>query len=318
MSYLSQMQLHLCQVIALPATYAALPKQLAAFEMKRVSSQWVDNTSNWMLPVCRGNLKAGSLCVRVSTRQQNIESFPFCGRKDFFSSQTTMASIMRTRWVFIVLLFGLLVVDQALWLAEASVISRQDHDLLPAKRGRPHSHVLYSVMYPSSSNHLSTVLANDGPHSQELNLKRDDTPTPASNFRAPEKRQVVISNPTGTATVGGSEPPGVNITAGGSDDTSDKGGGLTTDQKIQIGVGIPAAFAGLATIWGVWHAYKVHEEKKNKEKNSNGVAQVQAGGPSGGKPGLEGASQQGGYGAKPELDTRESRPLPAELGGFAR
>lgn len=160
------------------------------------------------------------------------------------------------------------------------------------------------------------MLANDEPLSQETNIKRDDTPTPASNFWAPEKRQVVISNPTGTATIGSSASPGVNITAGGSEDTSDKGGSLTTDQKIQIGVGIPAAFAGLATIWGVWHAYRVHERKKKQDTSE--VAEVQGGRPGGGKLEPGRSPQQGGYGARSELDARESHLLPAELSGFAR
>jgi len=106
----------------------------------------------------------------------------------------------------------------------------------------------------------------------------------------------------------------VNITTGGTEDTSDKEGGLTTDQKIQIGVGIPASLAALAAIWGVWHAYKGHERKKNK--NTSGASEVQEGGPGGGKPEKGTAPQPEKYGTKSELDAQKSQPPPAELPGF--
>jgi hypothetical protein len=89
----------------------------------------------------------------------------------------------------------------------------------------------------------------------------DIPPTPVVEDEADmiRKRQVVISGPTSTLNVG-TGSPGVQISTGGgsnngtdSGNTDNSGGGLTKDQKIQLGVGIglglPGAVAGLIAIW---------------------------------------------------------------------
>lgn len=53
-------------------------------------------------------------------------------------------------------------------------------------------------------------------------------------------------------------------TATSSDNGSASSGGLNTSDKISIGIGLPV---GVATILGVWIAWKAYQRKKSKRKN---------------------------------------------------
>jgi len=88
------------------------------------------------------------------------------------------------------------------------------------------------------------------------------TPTVAAVDENPtKKRDVVISDPTSTVTVGSG---GVNITNGG-ETTVDKGtesGGLTTANKVTIGLAIPGAIAGIVSLILAWRRWKDGRQKK--------------------------------------------------------
>ncbi len=93
---------------------------------------------------------------------------------------------------------------------------------------------------------------------EALLVENIPTPVVQDKPKVSRKRQVVIAGPTSTVTAG-SGAPGVQIntdngrrngTDSGEPDTA--GGGLTKDQKIQLGtgieIGLPGAIAGLIAI----------------------------------------------------------------------
>jgi len=104
----------------------------------------------------------------------------------------------------------------------------------------------------------------------KYDLERTDNPIVARVFPAPtidetptRKRDVVIANPTSTLTVGSG---GVTINNGGGT-TGGKGtesGGLTTANKIAIGLAIPGAIAGIVTLILAWKKWKDRRQKKSQ------------------------------------------------------
>jgi hypothetical protein len=95
-------------------------------------------------------------------------------------------------------------------------------------------------------------------------------PAPTTDENPTRKRDVVVSNPTSTVTVGGG---GVTINNGGGT-TGSKGtesGGLTTANKITIGLAIPGAIAGVVTLILAWRKWK---DRRQKKAQANGAMEV--------------------------------------------
>jgi Na+/glutamate symporter len=84
------------------------------------------------------------------------------------------------------------------------------------------------------------------------------------------KRDVVVSNPTSTVTAGNG---GVTINNGGGGATSGKGTstdreGLTTANKITIGLAIPGAVAGIVTLILAWWKWKKRRQKETQANSA--------------------------------------------------
>jgi len=75
------------------------------------------------------------------------------------------------------------------------------------------------------------------------------------------KRNVVVSNPTSTVTVEGGGVT-INNNGGKTGSMGTESGGLTTANKITIGLAIPGAIAGIVTLILAWRKWKDRRQKK--------------------------------------------------------
>jgi hypothetical protein len=173
------------------------------------------------------------------------------------------ATMTRSRYYHSLTTILLIFLWVALETTEASPLSRTTTQL--RKRGRRSQSIM---LWEQAKNYLAI---------NEYGLDRIDNPivthvlpAPTIDEKPTKKREVVVSDPTSTITVGGG---GVVIDNGGGT-TGSKGtesGGLTTANKITIGLAIPGAIAGIVTLILAWQKCKHRRQKKAR---ANGAMEV--------------------------------------------
>ena len=147
----------------------------------------------------------------------------------------------------------------ALDTAEASPVLKTTSQL--RKRGRrtkiPHAFIRWN------QTKITCILEIN-----EYDLVARVPPAPTTDENPTRKRDVIVSNPTSTVTVGDG---GVSINNGGGGTPTSKSTGsegLTTANKITIGLAIPGAVAGVVTLILAWKKCKNRRQKMPQANNA--------------------------------------------------